>query len=115
LDPDAAVQPDEVVTVWQRFWLEDFGPSVAHDTPTITRSYPYVSPIRLRQGHYRLHARILPHGGGTILALQAELLADAYNFVEFEQEQVERFSNGVIEDKLYTRVEQQLTVIAAQD
>lgn len=108
IDPDAAAQPHEVVTLWQRFHLEDFGPSVARDTPPITRDYPFVSPIRLRQGLYRLRARILPRDGGTVLTLRAELLADAYNLVEFEQQQVERFSNGVIEDSLHGRVQRAL-------
>ncbi len=88
--------------------MEDFGLRVAHDTPTIACDYPYVSPILLAQGTYRLPARILPRDGSTLLALQAELLADAYNVLEFEPQQVERFSNGVIEDSLYARLEQAL-------
>lgn len=99
---------DELVTRWRRFQVEDFGPSVAHDTPTINRDYPYVSPTHLRQGIYRVRARILSRGGGTWLVLQTELLADAYNVLEFEQQQVERYSNGAIEDVLYARVGQAL-------
>ena len=112
---DATVQPDEVVTLWHRFDVEDFGLNVAHDTPTITRDYPYLSPILLRQGYYRLRARILPRDGSTLLALQAELLVDAYNVLEFEQQKVERFSNGVIENSLYARLEQALDAAPAQD
>ncbi len=112
---DAAVRSDEVVTLWHRFDVEDFGLSVAHDTPTITRDYPYVSPIYLRQGSYRLRARILSRDGGTLLALQAELVADAYNFLEFKSQQVERFSNGVIENSLHARLEQALDAAPARD
>ncbi len=50
-----------------------------------------------------------------MLALQAELVADAYNFLEFEQQQVERFSNGVIENSLYARLEQALDAAPARD
>jgi hypothetical protein len=115
VDPADAAVPDEVVTLWHRFEVEDFGLNVAHDTPTITRDYPYVSPIYLRQGSYRLRARILSRDGGTLLALQVELVADAYNFLEFEAQQVERFSNGIIEDSLYARLEQALDAAPAQD
>jgi hypothetical protein len=107
-NPDAAVVPPEMVTQWQRFQLEDFGATVAHDTPSINREYPYASPIRLCQGSYRLRARILSDGGGALLALQAELLADGYNVAEFEAQQVVRFSNGAIEDAFFLRVEETL-------
>ncbi len=70
---------------------------------------------RAGRGAYRLRARILPRDGSTLLALQAELLADAYNVLEFEPQQVERFSNGVIEDSLYARLEQALDSAPAQD
>lgn len=115
LDPADAAVPDEMVTLWHRFEAEDFGLDVAHDTPTITRDYPYVSPIHLRQGSYRLRARILSRDGGTLLVLQVELVADAYNFLEFEPQQVERFSNGVIENSLHARLEQVLAAAPAQD
>ena len=115
VDPADAAVPDEVVTLWHRFEAEDFGLSVAHDTPSITRDYPYVSPIHLRQGSYRLRARILSRDGGTLLALQAELVADAYNFLEFKSQQVERFSNGVIENLLHARLEQALNATPAAD
>ena len=115
VDPADAAVPGEVATLWHRFQAEDFGLSVAQDTPTITRDYPYVTPIHLRQGSYRLRARILSRDGGTLLALQAELVADAYNFLEFEPQQVERFSNGAIENSLYARLEQVLAAAPAQD
>ena len=58
--------------------------------------------------------KTLPRRGFRFLP-EVELLADAYNVVEFEQQQVERLSNGVIENAIYSRVEQALDRVPARD
>jgi hypothetical protein len=108
LEPGHAASADEFITVWGTFRQEDFGPDVAHDTPTINEDYPYVSPSRLRQGHVRLRARLATEGGQTVLLLQAELQADAFNVAEFEQQRLERFSNGTIEAIFFERIRRAL-------
>ena len=105
IDPEIEVEPGEIVTRWLRFKLEDFGPTVAHDTPEITETYPYVSPIYLHHGHYRLRARIVALEDRTGLALMAEIVADAVNCFTSEDVPVERLSNGIIEDVLYARLQ----------
>lgn len=108
IEEEAGGVEGEIVTAWLEFEREDFGRNVALDAPLITRLYPFIQPIRLHKGRYRLRARIEPREQATRIALQAEILARAFNRMTYEHVEVERLSNGIIETTFHARIEEAL-------
>jgi hypothetical protein len=97
LDAEAEAAERVLVTTWAPFTRDDFGPSVATPPPEISRVYPFLQPVRLSTGRYRIRATIEPGEGGEIVTLNAEIEAPAFNRITYEHQEVSRTSNGVIE------------------
>ena len=99
----------ELLTDWGSFCREDFGRNVAHDAPMITRTYPYLQPIDLATGRFRVRARLQRDEVEALLRIRVDLLAHAQNRITHQREWVERVSNGVIDEYMFRRVERELS------
>jgi hypothetical protein len=105
-EPEA---PDgSLVTAYRAFDREDFGPDVATRPPTLSRTYPFFQPARLGLGKFRLRSRMEPIESGQRLTLAADILAEGFNRMTYEEVDLERSSNGVIEEYFHDRIEARL-------
>lgn len=108
LEPDPDASESALVTAYRAFDREDFGPDVATRPPTLSRTYPFFQPARLGLGKFRLRSRMEPIENGQRLTLTAEILAEGFNRITYEEVDLERTSNGVIEAYFHDRIEARL-------
>ena len=103
LDPEA--EREEVVTQHADFGRDQFGEDVATPPPRFSPVYPYVQPVRVKQGSYRLRARFQPLVGGSRVTLVVEIVIQAWDRATHEQTGLGRNSNGTIEKHFFEKLE----------